>query len=108
MVALVDLVVVDEVGVGTLGPTAGCLVELVGGDGDGGRESGALDVEKAEGVLPVEPPVGDPGVGQPGEGDVVQDLVPSEGADRVAVAGVGRSGLEPGLPRARRWRPIAG
>jgi hypothetical protein len=30
VVALVDLVVVDEVGVGTLGPAAGWPVELVG------------------------------------------------------------------------------
>jgi hypothetical protein len=46
VVALVDLVVVDEVGVGTLGPAAGSLVELVGETVTEGRESGALDVEK--------------------------------------------------------------
>jgi hypothetical protein len=44
----------------------------------------ALDVEEADRLLPVEPTRGDPGVRQPGERDVVEDLVPGEVADGVA------------------------
>src|SRR5215216_5466560 len=54
VVALVDLVVVDEVGVGLLGPAPRGLVELVGEDAHRRRDGDALDVEEAEGVLPVE------------------------------------------------------
>ena len=54
MVALADLVEVDEMGVGSLGPGPGGLVELVREDADGRRDGDALEVEEAELVLPVE------------------------------------------------------
>src|SRR5215211_1248957 len=83
VVALVDLVVVDEVGIGLFGPAPGGLIELVGEHADRGRDRGTLDVEEAEGVLPVQPARGHPGVGHPGEGDVVQDLVAGQVAHRL-------------------------
>jgi hypothetical protein len=89
VVAPVDLVEVDELRVRLLGPAPRRLVELHGEDGHGGGHGGALDVEEAEFVLPVEPSRGDPGVRQPRERDVVEDLVPGEVPDRVAVEGGG-------------------
>src|SRR5215204_3589787 len=89
VVALVDFVEVDEVGVGLLGPAPRGLVELVGEDAHRGRNRDALDVEEAEGVLPVETTRGHAGVGHPGERDVVQDLVSGEVADRLAGEGGG-------------------
>src|SRR5215207_3968427 len=89
VVALVDLVEVDEVGIGLLGPGPRGLVELVGEDAHRRRDGDPLDVEEAEGVLPVETTRGHPGVRHPGEGDVVQDLVSGEVADRLAREGGG-------------------
>ena len=85
MIAPVDLVEVDEVGVGLLGPAPRRLVELSREDAHRCRNRDALDVEEAERVLPVEAPRGHPGVRQPRERDVVEDLVPGEVVDRVAV-----------------------
>src|SRR5499427_7336419 len=51
--ALVDLVVVDEVGVGPLGPAARRLVLLAREDARGHRDGHALDVEETTLVLPV-------------------------------------------------------
>jgi hypothetical protein len=51
VVAFVDLVEVDEVGVGLLGPGPRGLVELVRENADGGRDGDALEVEEAELVL---------------------------------------------------------
>jgi hypothetical protein len=65
------------------------LVELVGEDAHGGRDGDVLDVEEAEGVLPVETTRGNAGVGHPGERDVVQDLVSGQVADGVAGEGGG-------------------
>src|SRR5215204_2399904 len=78
VVALVDLVEVDEVGIGLLGPTARRLIELTREDAHGGRNRGALDVEEAERVLPVETTGGYPGVRHPRHRDVVEDLVSCE------------------------------
>src|SRR5687767_13408555 len=81
VVALVDFVEVDEVGVGLLGPAPRRLIELSRKDADGSRNCDALDVEEAKVVLPVETTRGNPGVRQPGERDVVEDLVSREVAD---------------------------
>ena len=73
--ALVDLVEVDEVGVGLLGPAPRGVVLLAGEHAHGHRNGNALGVEEAALVLPVETGRGDPGVRQPVERDVVEDLV---------------------------------
>ncbi len=54
VVALVDLVEVDQVAVRALGPTPRRPVEFTREDADGRRHVDALDVEEAELVLPVE------------------------------------------------------
>src|SRR6516162_2144621 len=54
VVALVDLVEVDELGIGLLSPAPRHLVELAREDAHRGRDGDALDVEEPELVLPVE------------------------------------------------------
>src|SRR5579875_3058840 len=88
MVAPVQLVEVDEVGVGPLGPAARDLVDLVREGAHRGRDRDALDVEEADRVLPVQAGGGNPGVRQPVERDVVQDLVPGQVADGMSGEGV--------------------
>src|SRR5262244_147636 len=73
--APVDLVVVDEVGVGPLGPAARRLILLAGEDARGHRDGHALGVEEAELVFPVQTRRRDPGVRHPVERDVVEDLL---------------------------------
>src|SRR5438128_12549069 len=75
VVALVDFVEVDEVGVGLLGPTPRRLIKLSREDAHGSRNRDALDVEEAELVLPVEPARGNPCIRHPGERNVVEELV---------------------------------
>src|SRR5215467_12821727 len=65
--ALVDLVVVDEVGVGPLGPAPRRLVLLAREDARGHRDGDALGVEEATPVFPVEAGRRDPGVREPVE-----------------------------------------
>jgi hypothetical protein len=53
--ALVEPVVVDEVvGIRAFGPAARGLIELVGEDADGKRDSDGLGVEEVRVVLPVQ------------------------------------------------------
>jgi hypothetical protein len=73
--AFVDLVVMDELGIGTLGPAARGLVLLAGKDAHGHRNGDALGVEKATLIFPIETRCGDPRVRQPVKRDVVEDLV---------------------------------
>src|SRR3712207_870079 len=73
--ALVDLVEVDQAGVGLLGPAARGLVLLAGKDTHGDRNGDALGVEEAALVFPIETRRRDPRVRQPIESDVVEDLV---------------------------------
>ena len=87
MAASVEPVVVDEiVRVRLLRPASRGLVELVGEHADGEGDGDVLGVEEVRLVLPVEAGRGDPGVGQPVEGDVVQDVVSGEVALGVALA----------------------
>jgi hypothetical protein len=82
--APVEPVVVDEVvGVGALGPAARCLVELVGEDANGVRDRDGLGVEEVRLVLPVQASAGNPGVDQPVQGDVVEEVI----AGQVALQG---------------------
>ena len=80
--ASVEPVVVDEVvRVGALGPAPGSLVQLVGEHADGERYGDGLGIEEARVVLPIEASRGDPGVGQPIEGDVVEEVVSREAVE---------------------------
>src|SRR5215831_2348999 len=65
--ALVDLVEVDELRVGPLGPAPRRLILLAREDAHGHRDGDALGVEEATLVLPVETRRGDPGVREPVE-----------------------------------------
>src|SRR5439155_14085380 len=75
MPALVELVVVDEVGIGLLRPTPRHLIELVRKDAYGYGDGDALWVEEAELVFPIEASRRDPRVRQPVVGDVVENVV---------------------------------
>ena len=84
MAAPVEPVVVDEVvRVGALGPAPRGLVELVGEDADGVRDRDRLGVEEVRLVLPLQASRGNPGVRQPVQGDVVEEVI----AAQIAVQG---------------------
>src|SRR5215213_1161309 len=72
---LLDLVEVDQVGVGFLGPAARGLILLAGKDAHGHRDGDALGVEEATLIFPIETRRGDPRVRQPIKRDVVEDLL---------------------------------
>src|SRR5450631_1422082 len=77
--ASVKLVVMDEVvGIRALCPAPRGLVELVGKDADGERDGDVLGVEEVGLVLPIQASGGDPGVRQPVERDVVEEVVSRE------------------------------
>ena len=79
-----DLVEVDEILVGALGPTPRSLVDLLREDADGGRNGDAEVVEEAALGFLIEASARHARVRQPGEGDVVEDVVPCEVAVRNA------------------------
>jgi hypothetical protein len=72
--APVDLVEVNEVGIGPFGPAPRRLILLARKDAHGNRNGDALGVEEATLVFPVETRRGDPGVREPVDRDVVEDL----------------------------------
>jgi hypothetical protein len=77
--ASVELVEMDEVvGIRALCPGPRCLVQLVGKDADGKRNGDVLGLEEARLALPVETSGGNPGVREPVERDVVEDVVSGE------------------------------
>src|SRR5918994_477084 len=80
--ALVDLVVIDEVGICLLCPTPRRLILLARKDAHSHRNGDALGVEKATLVFPVETRRRDPRVRQPIQRDVVEDLVTRQFARR--------------------------
>ena len=71
MTAFVDLVVIDELGIGSLGPASRVLICLAGKDAHGHRNGDALGVPKATLIFPIEPRRRDSRVRQPVERDVV-------------------------------------
>jgi hypothetical protein len=73
------------------------LIELVGEDAYGERDRDVLGVEEVRLVLPVQAPRGNPGVRQPVQRDVVEEVIPGEGALQPPVQGLLD---EPGLTRA--------
>jgi len=85
--APVELVVVDEVvGIRALGPAPRGLIQLVGEDADGKRDRDVLGVEEVRLVLPVQTSRGNPGVGQPVQRDVVEEVISGQGAGPRATA----------------------
>src|SRR4051812_13093168 len=86
----------DEIVVSALGPTPRSLVNLFRKDAYSCRNGDAVVVEEGAPVFPVETSAGHTRVRQPGKGDVVEDVVPSQ----VAV----------GLPLEKEFHdvPVAG
>ena len=76
MTALVELVVVDKIGISPLRPTARAQIDLVRKGANGNRDGDAFDTEIRELVFPVETGSGKRRVRQPGDRDVVEDIVP--------------------------------
>src|SRR4051812_1602015 len=68
----------DEIVVGALGPTPRSLVDLFREDADGSRNGDVVVVEEGAFVFHIEASAGHARVRQPGEGDVVQDVVPGQ------------------------------
>ncbi len=65
----------EIVGVGTLSPTPGGFVELIGKDADGEWDRYRFGLEEACLVLPIQTSRRHPRVGQPVERDVVEEVV---------------------------------
>ena len=77
--ASVEPVVVDEVvRIRALGPAPRRLIELVGEHADGERDRDVLGVEEVRLVLPIQASRRDPGVRQPVERDVVEEVIARE------------------------------
>ena len=81
----VELVEVDELRVGSLRPAAWCLISLAREDAHRSRDRDVLYAEKADLVLPVKASRRNAAVRQPVQRDVVQDVVPGDSAERLAV-----------------------
>src|SRR5437016_10949444 len=89
MAAPVERVVMDQVvGVRPLRPAPRCLIQLVGKDAYGKRNGDVLGVEEVRLVLPVETSRGNPGVRQPVERDVIEDVVSCNVARQVSLQGL--------------------
>src|SRR5215213_4841326 len=73
--AFFDLVEIDEVGVGLIGPAARGLILLAGKHARSHRNGDALGVEKATLIFPIETRRRDPRIRQPIKRDVVEDLI---------------------------------
>src|SRR5262249_2924167 len=78
MAALVNPVIVNELGVCLLGPALRRLIELAWKDCYGRWDGDILDVEERDLVFPVETRGRHAGVRQPVEGDIVEDIVSRE------------------------------
>src|SRR5215510_7865650 len=78
--ALVNLVVVDELGESLLRPAARSRIELVREDGHGNGDLDALGVEEPELVFPIQTARRNARVGQPGQRDVVEEVIACDAA----------------------------
>ena len=76
----VELVVVDQFGIRPLRPTARAQIDLVRKGAYGNRDGDAFDIEIPEfaEILPIEAGSGNRRVRQPGDRDVVEDVVARE------------------------------
>ena len=72
----------DQFGIGPLGPAPWRLVELIGKGAHGNRDFDALDAEEVEAPaidpFPIETRGGNPRVRQPGQRDVIENIVSCE------------------------------
>jgi hypothetical protein len=84
VVAAVEFVGEDELGVRTFSSASRRSIELVREHAHGNRNGGALDVEEVQGVLPIDPTRRHPSVRQPRDREVVDDLVSCEAPDGIA------------------------
>src|SRR5262245_65302129 len=75
--AFVELVVMDQLGIRLFRPTPRCWIELVREDTHGYRDGDAFGIEIPElaPILPIEPGTRERRVRQPGDCDVVKDVV---------------------------------
>ena len=79
MAAFVELVVMDEFGIRPLCPAPRGWIEFVREDAHGNRDGDAFGIEKSFApILPVETGGRKRRVRQPGDGDVVEDVVARE------------------------------
>src|SRR6202023_347197 len=76
--AFVELIVVDQFWIRPLRPTARAQIDLVRKGAYGNRDGNAFDTEIREFAFPVESGTGNRRVRQPGDRDVVEDIVPGE------------------------------
>src|SRR5579862_8291217 len=76
--ALGQLVVMDQFGIRPLRPTARAQIDLVRKGAYGNRDRNAFNTEVPEFVFPVEAGSGDPRVRQPGDRDVIENVVTRE------------------------------
>src|SRR5580693_5028642 len=79
MATLGELVEVNEFWVRLLRPTLRCRIEFVGEDAHGNRDGDAFRVEVPFApILPIKTSARKCGVRQPGDGDVVEDVIARE------------------------------
>ena len=80
MSAFVELVVVDKFGIRPLRPTARAQIDLVRKGAYGNRDGNAphVEVPSFAPILPIETSARKRRVGQPGDRDVVEDVVARE------------------------------
>src|SRR6202023_3069390 len=78
MTAFIELVVMDQFGERSLRPTARAKIDLVRKAAHGNRDGDALNTEIPELVFPVEARSGNRCVRQPGDRDVVENVVAGE------------------------------
>ena len=75
MATFQNLVVMDEFGISAFRPTPGSLIELARKYADGHRDGYILEIKERKFVFPIKTSRGNPGVRQPVECDVVEDIV---------------------------------
>src|SRR5438105_13382882 len=78
MAALRQAIVVDELGISLFSPTLRCRVNLVGKNAHGGWYLNALWCKEWELAFPIQSSRGDGRICQPVQGDVVENVLPSE------------------------------
>ncbi len=78
MPAFLNLVVMDKFRIRLLCPTPRSWIQLIRKDAHGNRDGDPFDTEKADLSLPIETGARNRRVRQPGERDVVEDVVARE------------------------------
>src|SRR4051812_21867065 len=78
MTALVELVVVNELGIGALGPASRRLIELIGKGADGDRNRNVLGCKERKLAFPIQARRRYRRVRQPIQRRVVEDVIPRQ------------------------------